>query len=104
MNAKEIVYRMPDVFDSEAATDVNATVQYELSEPLYIVIENGCCTVHEGRTSNADVTVFMEDDDFIALMRGELNGMTAFMTGQLRLDGDLMLANRLAGFFDGSKL
>jgi putative sterol carrier protein len=46
----------------------------------------------------------MEDDDLIALLKGELNGMTAFMTGKLQIDGDLMLAQRMSGFFDASKL
>ena len=40
----------------------------------------------------------------IALMKGELNGMTAFMTGKLQLDGDLMLAQRIGGLFDPAKL
>ena len=46
----------------------------------------------------------MEDDDFVALMKGELNGMTAFMTGKLQLDGDMMLAQRMPSMFDASKL
>jgi putative sterol carrier protein len=46
----------------------------------------------------------MEDDDLVALIKGELNGMTAFMTGKLQVDGDLMLAQRLPGLFDVSKL
>jgi putative sterol carrier protein len=37
-------------------------------------------------------------------MKGELNGMTAFMTGKLQVDGDLMLAQRMASFFDAGKL
>jgi putative sterol carrier protein len=46
----------------------------------------------------------MEDEDLVSLMKGELNGMTAFMTGKLQLEGDLMLAQRMFGFFDSSKL
>ena len=30
--------------------------------------------------------------------------MTAFMTGKLQVEGDMMLGQRLQGFFDGSKL
>jgi putative sterol carrier protein len=50
------------------------------------------------------VTITMEDDDFVALMSGELNGMTAFMTGKLSVDGDLMLAQRMTTIFDAGKL
>ena len=46
----------------------------------------------------------MEDDDLVSLLKGDLNGMTAFMTGKLQLDGDMMLAQRMTSFFDASKL
>ena len=60
--------------------------------------------VAEGTASSPDVSITMEDDDLVALLKGELNGMTAFMTGKLQIDGDLMLAQRMSGFFDASKL
>lgn len=102
--AQDLVRKMPDAFDSEAAADVNAVLSFELSQPMHIVIEGGACTAFDGRADSPDVTLTMDDEDFIALMRGELNGMAAFMTGKLQLDGDLALANRLVRFFDGTKL
>lgn len=103
-SAQNLVRRMPAAFDSEAAADVNAVLLFDLSQPMHIIIENGACTAHDGPVAKPDVTLTMDDDDFIALMRGELNGMAAFMKGELRLDGDLTLANRLVKFFDSSKL
>jgi len=58
----------------------------------------------EGSTAQPDVTITMEDQDLIDLLKGTLNGMTAFMTGKLQVDGDLMLAQRLTSIFDGDKL
>ena len=46
----------------------------------------------------------MSDDDLVALLTGDLDGMTAFMTGRIKLDGDLMFAQRIGSLFDGSKL
>ena len=104
MTPKELIDQMPAAFDSEAAGDVNATIQFDLSEPYYIVINDGELTTHEGDADSSDVTLIMEDDDFVSLMKGELDGMTAFMTGKLKLEGDMMLAQRLGSFFDRSKL
>ena len=81
-----------------------STTSFNTSKPAYIAIANGSCTATEGTAANSDVTITMEDEDFVALMKGELNGMTAFMTGKLQVDGDLMLAQRMAEFFDASKL
>ena len=99
-----IFSKMPAAFDGDQAGDLSATVQYELSEPRYCVIDGGDLAVHEGTADDADVTLKMDDDDFAALMTGELNGMTAFMTGKLQVEGDLMLAQRLAGMFDSGQL
>ena len=43
----------------------------------------------------ADCTIVMSLDDFAELVRGELDGMTAFMTGRLKVVGDMGVALRL---------
>lgn len=104
MSAQEIVWRMPEAFDSARAGDIEAIVQYQLSEPMYLVIKAGECRAHEGAVADPDVTLTITDEDFIALMQGDLNAMNAFMTGKLKLDGDLILAQRLVSLFDADKL
>ena len=104
MSAADLLKRMPEAFQPEAAGDTDCTVQFNISTPTYAVIKEGTCSVSEGTADSADVTITMDDDDLVALMKGELNGMTAFMTGKLQLEGDLMLAQRMFGFFDASKL
>ncbi|MDN5862629.1 MAG: SCP2 sterol-binding domain-containing protein [Salinisphaera sp.] len=98
-SAKELIEKMPAVFDAQAAGDLNATVQYAISTPMYAQIGDGSCTVHEGQASAPDVTIIMDDDDLVAMLTGELNGMTAFMTGKLQVDGDIMLAQKLPQVF-----
>ena len=102
--AATLLKKLPVAFQPDAAGDTDCTVQFNISTPMHIVIKNGACVTHDGAAGSADVTITMEDDDLISLMKGELNGMTAFMTGKLQLEGDLMLAQRMFGFFDSSKL
>jgi putative sterol carrier protein len=104
MSAKELIQKMPAAFNPDAAGDLKATIQYQTANPMYLVIDNGQCSAHEGAAPSADVTLTMEEDDLVALIKGELNGMTAFMTGKLQLDGDLMLAQRLPSLFDVARL
>ncbi|HXG29514.1 MAG TPA: SCP2 sterol-binding domain-containing protein [Nevskiales bacterium] len=104
MSVNEMIKKFPAALNADAAADLNATIQYKISNPMYLEIKNGQCTVHDGMAPSADVTLTMEDDDLAALLKGELNGMTAFMTGKLQVDGDLMLAQRLPTLFDPSKL
>lgn len=104
MQVQDIVRRMPEVFDAGQAGDIEATVQYQLSQPMYLVIKGGECRAHEGALAEPDVTLSASDEHFLALVRGELNAMNAFMTGKLQIDGDLVLAQRVATLFDFNQL
>lgn len=104
MTAKELIQLMPAAFKAETAGDLEAVIQYEISEPMHCVIRDGACEVHEGTHDNPTVTIKMADEDLVNLMTGELDGMTAFMTGKLKLDGDMMLAQRLGSLFDATRL
>jgi putative sterol carrier protein len=103
-SASDLLKKLPTAFQPEAAGDTDCTVQFDISTPMHVVIKNGTCASRDGAAASPDVAITMDDDDLVSLMKGELNGMTAFMTGKLQLEGDLMLAQRMFGFFDSSKL
>lgn len=103
-DAKALIEKMPEAFDADAAGDTSCTIQYAISTPMYAEIADGQCSVHEGEASDPDVTIKMDDDDLVAMLTGELNGMTAFMTGKLQVDGDIMLAQKLSSMFDAGRL
>jgi putative sterol carrier protein len=47
--------------------------------------------------SPADTTIKMAWDDWQKMAAGELDGMTAFMTGKLKIEGDMGNAMQLQG-------
>lgn len=104
MSAADFLKKLPAAFNAAEAGGTNCTLQFNSSKPVHVVIKDGTCSVLDGTASNADVTITMDDEDLVALLKGELNGMTAFMTGKLQVEGDLMLAQRIASIFDASKL
>lgn len=103
-DVQRLLQQLPEAFDAEAAGDVECTVQFSVSDPAHIVVRDGGCSLHPGAARSPDVDITMDDDDLVALLCGELNGMTAFMTGRLQIEGDLMLAQRIFQFFDADKL
>ncbi len=102
--AVELIKMLPKAFDVAGAGGQECTIQFNISSPMHAVIKGGACSVAAGPASAADLSITMEDDDLVALFKGELNGMTAFMTGKLQLEGDLMLAQKLTAFFKADKL
>ena len=49
--------------------------------------------------SDADTTIKIGWDDWQAMAAGQLDGMTAFMTGKLKVEGDMGNAMQLQGIF-----
>jgi putative sterol carrier protein len=104
MTAKELLNKMPQALNREAAHGVKAVIQYQLDEPVYQVLEDGHLHVHEGTVDNPDLTVKMSDENFVKFFRGELNSAMALMTGKIKVKGDMNLAQKLVGFIDQDKL
>ncbi len=53
-------------------------------------------TVGDGAGKNADCTISVTLDTFEKMVKGELDGTSAFMQGKLRVAGDMGLAMSLA--------
>ena len=95
----EFLKEWSKTFNADAAAGANHTIQFKTGQPAYVTIKDGTCTLTEGNAPSADVTLVMADEDLVALLKGELNGMMAFMTGKLQLEGDMMLAQKLGNYF-----
>ena len=55
----------------------------------YLSASGGSAVMALGDLDNADVTVKQSYDTAVAIFKGELNTQTAFMTGKLKVSGNL---------------
>ncbi len=104
MNVNELIRHMPANMNASAAGNLQTTIQYRITNPAYLVLDNGQCTAHDGTAEAPNLTIIISDDNLMAMLTGELNGITAFMSGKLKVEGDMMLAQRLPAIFDTAKL
>ena len=58
------------------------------------------CEVQEGAHTAPDITISMSAKDYLDMVAGKLNGQMAFMTGKLRIAGDMGLALKLQSLFN----
>jgi putative sterol carrier protein len=61
----------------------------------HAVFENGTADIGEGPAASAGCIVTISATDFGNLVAGKLNPTTAFMTGKLKIAGDMSLAMKL---------
>ena len=61
-----------------------------------IMLDGAASQVSE-EDGEADTTIKVSWDDWQAMAAGQLDGMTAFMTGKLKVEGDMSNAMQLQG-------
>ena len=103
MTIAELFEQMPSVFNPAAAAGMNKTFQLNITGDEAGVwafkINNGQGEVIPGGVEKPDVTFTISDKDWLAITEGKLDGMNAFMTGKLKVSGDMMLAMKLQNLF-----
>ncbi|WP_221798538.1 SCP2 sterol-binding domain-containing protein [Oceanobacter mangrovi] len=100
-SVSEIINTLNSRFDSDAADDLNAVFQFSIEDgdDYYITVKDGACEFGEGEHDDADVTLIMNTETLAGIATGETDGMQAFMSGQLRVEGDMMLATKIGELF-----
>lgn len=103
VTVKETFDAMPTRFKPDRAPGVNAVIQYDITGDdggtYHAEIANGACVVREGQAASPHLTLTMSAQDWLDMLSGKLNGQMAFMSGKLRIRGDMGLAMKLAGMF-----
>ena len=84
-----------DGFKSAIAS-VDLTLQFETSDPpegteavYHIAIADGTATAAPGAAEGADATIGSTYETAVAISKGELNTQMAFMTGKLKVSGNM---------------
>ena len=99
----ETFQAMPGKFRADKAAGVSATIQYDITGDQggtwHAVIKDGACTVNPGAAANPNLTLTMAAQDWLDMVAGKLPGQQAFMSGKLKLKGDMGLAMKIGGMF-----
>ena len=95
---------MQERFQPDRASGVDAQMQWLVSDdgeehPYVLTIRDGTCTAERGRADSPRVTLGTDATSFAKLMGGKAQGPQLYMTGKLKIQGDLMLAQRMTTFF-----
>jgi len=100
---KETFDAMPGRFKPDRAQGVKAVIQYDITGDgggtYHVDIADGKCSIQPGAAASPSLTLSMTAPDWLDMTSGKLNGQMAFMSGKLKLKGDMGLAMKLAGMF-----
>jgi putative sterol carrier protein len=100
---KEFFQLLPDQLDSDAAEDLDAVYQFDLSGAqggqYILTIREGACQIAEGRHADPHVVLSMAGEDCLKVLTGQLSGPAAAMSGRIKISGDIGLAMQLKALF-----
>jgi len=94
MDNADIVAKMKEALASSGGTD--KSVKFDFGDDGKIFLDG--TEAVEG-DNDADCTISVSKDDFLALAAGDLDPMMAFMSGKLKVAGDMSVAMGLQSLF-----
>ena len=95
MTNEEIAAKMNDALAKAGGLD--KSVKFDFGGDGSVYAHGTEAEVDSGK--EADCTISVDKDDFIALASGNLDPMMAFMSGKLKVAGDMSVAMGLQSIF-----
>jgi putative sterol carrier protein len=98
--AREFFESLESRVDESKTAGMTATYLFEIdgAGTWTVDVKDGKLTVAEGGNT-ADATISVSEDNFEQMIRGDLNPTTAYMTGKLKVKGDMSAAMKLQKLF-----
>ena len=94
---------MINSFNTEEAKGVEAVFQWDLigdeGGQWHIVVKDERANLCQGLHDSPNVSQTCSVDLFLSLVNFEVNAMQAFMSGKLKVSGDMMLAQKIMSIF-----
>jgi len=103
----EVFKRMADHVEPSQIDAIDAVVHFRITDApgggddVYeVTIKDGAVAVSEEPTTDRPkVAISTGPVHFLKLVTGQRSGPVLFMTGKLKLEGDVMFASRMTSFF-----
>jgi putative sterol carrier protein len=100
MTVQEFFDTLPERVDPAKTAGMNNTYVFEVQDSgtWTVKVVDGAVAVSEG-AEDADCTITASEETFSKIVAGETNATTAYMTGKLKIAGDMGAALKLQKLF-----
>lgn len=92
---------LPSRADPSKIAGINNTYRFDVegAGSWTVDVQDGTVSVTQDGDVQPDTTLKVSEENFQKLLSGELNPTTAYMTGKLKLEGDMGAAMKLQKLF-----
>ena len=98
---QEFFETLPSRADTSKTAGMNNSYAFDIegAGQWTVKVEEGSVSVQDGIEDSADVTISASQEIFQKIVAGEQNPTSAYMTGKLKLKGDMGAAMKLQKLF-----
>ena len=100
---KEIFDGMAGAFNADKAAGMKPVYQWDITGDGggsgHGAIADGAISVNEGAHDSPSITITVAAQDWLDITNGKLDGQMAFMSGKLKVKGDMSLAMKMKTLF-----
>ena len=101
MSVQEFFDGLESRVDSSRTAGMNNTYAFDIdgAGQWTVAVDDGRVSVTDGASADADATITSSAENFERIVAGELNPTSAYMTGKLKVKGDMGAAMKLQKLF-----
>jgi putative sterol carrier protein len=81
------------------AEALGKTLKFDFGDNKIFIDGTGSGNLISTEDKEANCTVSLSQEDMLGLMNGTLNGMTAFMSGKIKVAGEMGVAMKMQSLF-----
>jgi len=101
---QQVFDAMPAAFRPQKAGATELALQFNVSGDeggeWTVEIGDGVCKTSPGQADDPIAIIDMSGRDFLAVFGGKLNAVAAYMSGRIKVSGDVMSIMHLLSFFE----
>lgn len=99
MNLNEITAKVKEL-SSKSSGKIESKIKFVFNDGCIFIDDTINPTIINNENQEADCTITISNDDFGKILNKEMDSMEAFMSGKMKISGEMTVAMKLSSLFD----
>ncbi len=99
MDLNNITARVKEI-SSNSSGKIESKIKFVFNDGCIFIDDTVNPTIINNEDHEADCTITIDNDDFEKILNKEMDSMGAFMSGKMKIGGEMTVAMKLSSLFD----
>tara|TARA_B100000902_G_C27316101_1_gene921398 strand:- start:162 stop:461 length:300 start_codon:yes stop_codon:yes gene_type:complete len=99
MNLNDITDRIKEL-STNSSGKIESKIKFIFNDGCIFIDDTVNPIIINNEDKEADCTITIDNDDFEKILKKEMDSMGAFMSGKMKIGGEMTVAMKLSSLFD----